>query len=605
MSNRAAPRDSLAGRLRRAFRVVFVGIAVTALVSAATFAYVLIKARPDTHRYLIAGQAARLAHSAMIDQETGIRGFLLSGQREYLAPYLTGRDALRSQEEVLVQNVGSDRGLARLVIDRRLAEQTWFDQWAAPAVEGHEGRDPAQLAAFVAQGKTLFDAYRLQHQRLTTAVDERRDVASDREGIALGVGAALDLVVLLATALIARRQSRRLEAAVVAPVDDILDTIGRVRDGDLNARPTPQGPEELREISAGLTDMTGSLAEARASSEARQAELAEQAQRLDRVLTMSREVAGSLNLVYVLRAVAASALSLGPFSRVVIWLLDEAEGRLNGAYDSAAGDGDGPTDIELGRDLVGQAAKYGRTVARGSDNVFRTNLHHDIPVSGVAVPMVVGARVTGVLKCFFNAPAELSEMTVEVLETLASQAATAVEAARLHERTEQLSQTDALTRLFNRRRLDTDMQSEVYRAVRYARPLSFIMLDIDHFKRFNDRYGHQRGDEALEMVAKVLADTARESDTAYRFGGEELSVLCRETDIAGATELAERLRAAIERRMEPEGVTASFGVAAVDPEVSSPEELVEAADRALYEAKAAGRNRVAVAGAAGVLGRPG
>jgi diguanylate cyclase (GGDEF)-like protein len=316
---------------------------------------------------------------------------------------------------------------------------------------------------------------------------------------------------------------------------------------------------------------------------------------------MSREVAGSLNLVYVLRAVATSALSLGPFGRVVIWLLDEAEGRLNAAYDSTApADGDGTSgDIELGRDVVGQAAKYGRTMARGTDNVFRTNLQHDVPVSGVAVPMVVGARVTGVLKCFLDPPTELSSMTVEVLETLGSQAATAVEAARLHERTEQLSQTDALTRLFNRRRLDADLESEVYRANRYARPLSFIMLDIDHFKRFNDRYGHQRGDEALELVAKVLHDVARESDTAYRFGGEELSVLCRETDLRGAAELAERLRAAIARRVEPEGVTASFGVAAVGPGGSSPEELVEAADRALYEAKRAGRNRVAYVTAVG------
>jgi diguanylate cyclase (GGDEF)-like protein len=187
---------------------------------------------------------------------------------------------------------------------------------------------------------------------------------------------------------------------------------------------------------------------------------------------------------------------------------------------------------------------------------------------------------------------------VEVLETLGSQAATAVEAARLHERTEELSQTDALTRLFNRRRLDADLEAEVYRANRYGRPLSFIMLDIDHFKAFNDRFGHQRGDEALEMVAKVIVDIGRDSDTAYRFGGEELSVLCRETDLDGATELAERLRAAVERRMAAEGVTASFGVADLS-EGASPAELVGAADIALYQAKDRGRNRVVVADALG------
>jgi diguanylate cyclase (GGDEF)-like protein len=578
--------DSLAGRLRRSFRVVLIGLGVTALVTAAVFAYVFVKARPDAHRYLAAGQAARQAHAAMIDQETGIRGYLLSGQQQYLAPYLTGKETLRQQEAALVENVGTERGLARLMIDRRLAEQAWFDQWAMPAIDGEQSRDAAQLSTFVARGKTLFDAYRQKHALLAAAVDDRRDTALDREGIALGVGAALDLLVLLATAILARREYRSLRGAVLVPVGEL----------------------ELRAIGSGLTEMTESLAEARAESLTREAELAEQAERLDRVLTMSREVAGSLNLTYVLRAVGTSTMSLGPFTRVVVWLLDEADARLHAAYDSAmTSDGvDGAADIELGRDLVGQVAKYGRTMSRGEDNVFRTGAQPGVVISGVAVPMVVGARVSGVLKAFLDPPTALSTMTIDVLETLASQAGTAVEAARLHERTEQLSQTDALTQLFNRRRLDADLESECYRANRYGRPLSFIMLDVDHFKRFNDRFGHQRGDEALEMVAKVIADTARESDTAYRFGGEELVVLCRETDLEGATELAERLRAAIERRMKPESVTASFGVAAVHPEGTAPEQLVQAADRAMYEAKEAGRNRVRAAmGAAGVIERSG
>jgi diguanylate cyclase (GGDEF)-like protein len=598
-----AASDSLAGRLRRAFRVVFIGIGVTAVVTAAVFGYVFGKARPDAHRYLAAGDAPRAAHAAMIDQETGIRGFLLTGQQQYLAPYLEGRQTLQNQEAKLLDDVASDGHLARLVLDRRLAEQAWFDQWATPAVEGPQGeRDQSQLPTFLAKGKALFDTYRAHHMRLVQAGDDGRDTALAREGIALGVGAGLDLLVLLATAIVARRQSHNLETAVVAPVGDIVDVIGRVRDGELEARPSGRGPLELREIASGLTEMTESLAEARALSDARETELAEQAERLDRVLTMSREVAGSLNLTYVLRAVVTSTLSLAPFSRVVVWLLDEAENRLHAAYDTlVTGEGESDhADIELGRDLVGQAAKYGRTMARGVDNVFRTTTQPDVAISGIAIPMVVGARVTGVLNAFSDPPAELTAMTVEVLETLGSQAATAAEAARLHERTEQLSQTDALTRLFNRRRLDADLEAECYRANRYGRPLSFVMLDVDHFKRFNDRYGHQRGDEALELIAKVIAETVRESDTAYRFGGEELAVLCRETDLAGVAELGERLRAAVERRMQPEGVTASFGVATCGSDVTSPEELVQAADRALYEAKHAGRNRVMVAGPSGV-----
>lgn len=595
-------RDSLAGRLRRAFSVVLLGIAATALVSAGVFGYVFLRARPEEHRFLRAGQEARLAHSAMVDQETGIRGYLLSGERLYLAPYLTGTRELRTEETRLVRDIGGEQALAHLVIDRRVAEQAWFDQWATPAVQGQPITDHAQLDAFVAAGKSLFDTYRAKHAVLTAAVDSRRDDAINREGIALGVGAVLELVVLLATALVAQRQSRKLEALVVPPVAELVDVIGRVRDGDLDARASGQGPVELHEIGVGLAEMTEALAEARALSDARAEELAEQAERLNRVLTMSREVAGSLNLTYVLRAVVTSTMTLGPFTKVVVWLLDEADARLNVAYDSSITAGRVGTveELELGRDLVGQAAKYGRTMTRGVDNVFRTVVNPGMEVTGIAVPMVVGARVIGVLKCFAEPAAAVSPMTIEVLETLASQAGTAVEAARLHERTEQLSQTDALTRLFNRRRLDSDLESECYRAIRYGRPLAFVMLDVDHFKRFNDRFGHQRGDEALEMVAKVVADSARDSDTAYRFGGEELAVLCRETDVQGAAELAERLRAGIERRLKAEGVTASFGVAAVGPGTSSPEELVQAADKALYAAKHAGRNQVAIAGMSGV-----
>ncbi|MBV9286024.1 MAG: diguanylate cyclase, partial [Acidimicrobiia bacterium] len=544
-------RDSLAGRLRRAFSVVLLGVGATALVSAAVFGYVFLRARPEEHRYLLAGQEARLAHAAMIDQETGIRGYLLSGERQFLSPYLTGTRELRTEEALLIRRIGGDSQLAHLVIDRRVAEQAWFDQWATPAVQGQPIHDPAQLTVFVAQGKTLFDEYREKDAVLTTAVDARRDDAINREGIVLGVGAALEFVVLLATALVAGRQGRRLEAAVVPPVAELVDVIGRVRDGDLEARASGEGPVELHQIGVGLAEMTQSLAEARALSDAQKEELAEQAERLNRVLTMSREVAGSLNLTYVLRAVVTSTMTLGPFTKVVVWLLDEADARLNVAYDSSITAGRVGTveELELGRDLVGQAAKYGRTMTRGVDNVFRTVVNPGMDVSGIAVPMVVGARVIGVLKCFAEPPAAVSPMTIEVLETLASQAGTAVEAARLHERTEQLSQTDALTRLFNRRRLDSDLESECYRATRYGRPLTFVMLDVDHFKRFNDRFGHQRGDEALEMVAKVVADSARDSDTAYRFGGEELAVLCRETDVQGAAELAERLRAGIERRL--------------------------------------------------------
>lgn len=139
------------------------------------------------------------------------------------------------------------------------------------------------------------------------------------------------------------------------------------------------------------------------------------------------------------------------------------------------------------------------------------------------------------------------------------------------------------------------------RCRRYRRPLSFIMLDVDHFKKLNDTRGHAKGDEVLQELGRVLEETVRETDTAYRYGGEEFSILVRETGLDGARELAERLRQRLESHFASEGgdppVTASFGVASFSETMAGSAEMVRAADGSLYEAKRAGRNRVAVAAA--------
>ncbi len=162
-----------------------------------------------------------------------------------------------------------------------------------------------------------------------------------------------------------------------------------------------------------------------------------------------------------------------------------------------------------------------------------------------------------------------------------------------------LSCTDPLTELFNRRHFDDVLGGEVARLVRYATPVSLILCDIDHFKRFNDEHGHQLGDEVLRAVASTLVRSVRKADVVARYGGEELAVVLTNTGAAGAFVLAERLRAAVERARVTSGerglsCTASFGVASAEDavSVSSAATLIGRADAALYAAKRAGRNRV-------------
>ena len=164
-----------------------------------------------------------------------------------------------------------------------------------------------------------------------------------------------------------------------------------------------------------------------------------------------------------------------------------------------------------------------------------------------------------------------------------------------------LSFLDGLTGIANRRRFDDAMTREWRRCTRSHLPLSLIILDVDHFKAYNDEYGHKAGDECLRLVAELLADRARRpSDLVARYGGEEFVCLLPETDGTGAIRVAEGFRAAVAEQRIPHAqspvapfVTISLGVATVTPSADgSPERLAEMADQLLYRAKRAGRNRV-------------
>lgn len=164
-----------------------------------------------------------------------------------------------------------------------------------------------------------------------------------------------------------------------------------------------------------------------------------------------------------------------------------------------------------------------------------------------------------------------------------------------------LSFLDGLTGIANRRRFDDAMTREWRRCARSHLPLSLIILDVDHFKAYNDQYGHQAGDECLRIIAEVLAERARRpSDLVARYGGEEFVCLLPETDGTGAIRVAEGFRAAVAEQRIPHAqspvapfVTISLGVATVTPSADgSPERLAEMADQLLYRAKRAGRNRV-------------
>jgi diguanylate cyclase (GGDEF)-like protein len=192
---------------------------------------------------------------------------------------------------------------------------------------------------------------------------------------------------------------------------------------------------------------------------------------------------------------------------------------------------------------------------------------------------------------------EFSSDQREAADWLIGHALIALGNAQRHRTVEKQALVDGLTGLANRRLCAAALEQELARAERFGEPFALVLADIDDFKTVNDRFGHPTGDEVLKAFADLLQGTIREIDLAGRWGGEEFAVLLPETDLEGGAKLAERIRHTLgeQELVAANGhtfqVTASFGVAAF-PASSSQEQLVADADRALYDAKRSGKNRV-------------
>ena len=195
---------------------------------------------------------------------------------------------------------------------------------------------------------------------------------------------------------------------------------------------------------------------------------------------------------------------------------------------------------------------------------------------------------------------EFDDESIELAEWLAGRASIALQNAHLHSVTRQLATTDELTQLANRRQFDEALAAEVVRAERFRDPVAVVAADLDNFKEINDRFGHDVGDLVLRAFAAAIRKNVRDVDLPARYGGEEFTVLLPATDAEGGRQLAERLRRAVEELSLDSGgggtvpVRSSFGVASYPAEPSAAA-LMRAADRALYRAKAAGKNQVVVA----------
>ncbi len=263
--------------------------------------------------------------------------------------------------------------------------------------------------------------------------------------------------------------------------------------------------------------------------------------------------------------------------------------------------------VKIGEGIAGWVAQTGKPtivndVARDprfarrfdSETQFKTR-------SMLCAPLISRGRTIGVVQVINRLGGLFTKSDLDMLITLVDPCAIAIENAILFQRTEQLTITDDLTRLFNSRYLNLYISREIMRCKRHGIPLSVIFLDLDGFKSVNDQYGHLAGSRTLTEVGGILVEAVRESDILARYGGDEFVVVLPETPPSGALVIAERIRRAIEDHvfLKDQGlearISASFGISSYPDHALNPEGLIQKADQAMYRVKERDKNGIEVA----------
>ncbi|HVF22051.1 MAG TPA: sensor domain-containing diguanylate cyclase, partial [Pyrinomonadaceae bacterium] len=260
-----------------------------------------------------------------------------------------------------------------------------------------------------------------------------------------------------------------------------------------------------------------------------------------------------------------------------------------------------------GKPLVVTDLRLEGLTPASSTRKYKTN-------SFISYPIVIGGRKVGVLNVTDKSGGgSFGDVDLTLLDIIGPQVALALERAEWQERATEfqlMSITDPLTTLTNRRYLEERLMEELNRSRRYDYPMSFLMIDIDDFKGYNDKNGHQAGDLALQITAHCLKGALRSADVASRYGGEEFCILLPQTAIAEAGTIAERIRQRVSTADFPHGktqplgrVTVSIGVSTFSSLVNTAENIIATADRALYQAKSMGKDRIVFYGDEAATGR--
>ncbi len=416
-----------------------------------------------------------------------------------------------------------------------------------------------------------------------------------------------------------------LRLVVLEPLKRLTSMMKKAEEGDFLKRIWVESDDEIGELGrqfnmmlARITDLVAERIDTEREKEQMQRELVLKAQLSEKtdalevrirdlilLMDVTRAITSTLELDEVLAKIADMVGGAMGFNEFAVVLYDEE----NCEYEIATTFGF-PEGIDLiglkfknDEGIVGIMHQRRETVliedtAKEPRYLHFKGARHD-DGSLLAIPLIYHDDIVGAFALTRPRKNAFELHEIWLLEAVASQASMAIANASLHRQTVELSLTDPLTGIANRRDLQRHLEMELPRAERFENPLSVIMLDIDHFKHFNDTHGHPLGDEVLKTVAELLVECVRTVDTVARYGGEEFTVILPRIPKDRAAKVANKLRRAVASHdfpgaeTQPNGrITLSLGVATYPEDAKTVEELLHAADTALYHAKRSGRNRV-------------
>lgn len=327
--------------------------------------------------------------------------------------------------------------------------------------------------------------------------------------------------------------------------------------------------------------------------------MSREAEVLKILLEMSREISSQIPIRTVVHRLSLRLKQLLRADECSIMILDDTRKEL------AFSESTGLTRWELenirfrvGEGVAGWVAKHKKPILIpdcSADERFVSIPDQKRPmISMICVPLLIKRRVIGTVSLTTRTPGHVFQETeLELAVLLSAHISLALENNRLYE----ISVSDGLTNLYNRRYLEQRLSKELSYARRFRKPLTVLMTDVDFFKKLNDGFGHQAGDHALRQVSESLTAGLRDYDVVARYGGEEFAVILPSTPRGRGASTAERLRQAVEDldirfRGQRLQVTISVGVASYPEDSDDAELLVDYADKALYQAKQRGRNQV-------------